>query len=891
LKQARNPWVFGSLAIAYATGLLLVLPWASETGYSGPYLIGVYGITIFAADACTVVLLFRLYLREGSAHLLAFGAAYVLSALLIVGHALSFPGAFGRTQLLGHDSTSVIIFLSWRIGAAALLLVGVLLGVRQVQTAVPADRARNVVIALVGSALVAGGVYAAALGWHMVAMRGDRFTSATLIWSWIAVLLSAASVAVAFTTRAYRQPIFGWVALVATASLVDMTLSTLAGARYTLGWYVAHCSCVVSAYLLLTYLSIEFARELRDRREPARRFVYFGAVALAVCAVLMRYFLIPWLGSTVPFATLFGAVAIAVWMGGWGPGLFTAVLGYLLTYTFIEEPSGTIAFGGGEDILALILYAVSCGLIIALGHNMRTAQQRSLRAEQRFRSSQEAAIQGYSMLRAVRDFRGNVVDFIIEYMNPRGAELARRRAEELIGRRMTEVLPGTVRSGLFDHFRDVVESGTPAEFEVRYENDGITGWFRNMVVKINDGLGVSFFDVSQNKRMEVELAERARQLESADANKSRFLATLSHELRNPLAPLRNGLAVLRRRPGHNAPDLLAMMERQLGQMVRLVDDLLDVSRIDRGKIELRRERVNLDSAITSAIETARPSIDAKSHELVVRFAQRALQVQGDPVRLAQIVSNLLINAAKFTPPKGRIELSMRAVDSSVEIHVCDNGAGIHPSQLAIVFDIFVQLDTSRAFGAGGLGLGLALVRSLVELHHGSVEARSDGPGKGSEFIVRLPLAETAEEAPHAQATPAPHFDARGNRIVVVDDNEDAARSLGELLREQGHEVDVFFNAGDALAAASAHPPEVAFLDLNMADMDGFELARRIRRTEWGRRTRLVAVTGMGRQTDVSQSTAAGFDAHLTKPAEPERVLSLAAMPLERRDNVVVFPHA
>lgn len=890
MKQTRNPWVFGSLAIAYATGLLLVLPWATAPGYSGPYLVGVYGITIFAADICTVVLLLRLYLREGSVHLLAFGIAYVLSALLVLGHALSFPDAFGRTQLLGHESTSVIIFLSWRIGAAALLLAGIWLGVRQMQTVLPAQRVRNVAFALTGSALVAGGVYAAALGWHMVSMEGNRFTSATLIWSWVAVLLSAAAVALAFTTRAYRNSIFGWVALVATASLVDMMLSTLAGARYTLGWYVARCSSVVSAYLLLTYLSIEFAHELRDRREPARRFVYFAAVALAVCAVLMRYFLMPWLGSSVPFATLFGVVAIAVWMGGWGPGLTTAVLGFLLTHAFIEEPFGTFVFGGGEDILASILYAVSCGLIIALGHNMRTAQQHSRRAEQRFRSSQEAAIQGYSMLRAVRDFRGNVIDFVIEYMNPRGAELARRRPEELIGRRMTEVLPGTVRSGLFDHFREVIDSGTPAEFEVHYDNDGIAGWFRNMVVKVNDGLGVSFFDVSQNKRMEAELAERARQLESADANKSRFLATLSHELRNPLAPLRNGLAVLRRRLGHDGADMLAMMERQLGQMVRLVDDLLDVSRIDRGKIELRRERVNLGAVVTSAIETARPRIDAKSHELVVRFAQRALLVEGDPVRLAQIVSNLLINAAKFTPPRGRIELAMRAVDSSVEISVRDNGAGIEPSQLGIVFDIFVQLDNSKAYGAGGLGLGLALVRSLAELHHGSVEARSDGPGKGSEFIVRLPLVERAEEAPPARAL-TPHVGGSSNRIMIVDDNEDAARSLGELLRAQGHEVAVFFDANEALAAASAQPPEVAFLDLNMPETDGFELARRMRKTEWGKRTRLIAVTGMGREADVSQSIATGFDVHLTKPADPETVLSMAARPLDRRGNVLQFPHA
>jgi signal transduction histidine kinase/CheY-like chemotaxis protein len=887
LKETRNPWIFGSLAIAYATGLLLVLPWATLPGYSAPFLIGVYGTTIFAADCCTVIMLMRLYLREGSPHLLVFGAAYVLSALLVIGHALSFPYAFGPARLFGHETTSVILYLCWRVGAASLLLVGMLFGVRSRSVVEPARRARHVAFTMAASVLAGLLVYAAALHWHMAAMQGDRFSPATLAWSWVAVALSAATVAIAFMSRAYRWPIFGWLALVATTMLTDMILSSVAGARYTLGWYVARCSCVVSAYLLLSYLTIEFARELRDRREPAQRFLYFGAVALAVCGVLMRYFLMPWLGSGIPFATMFGVVAIAVWMGGWGPGVVTAGLGFLLAHMFIEEPYGAIAFGS-EDLLALVLYSMSCGLIIALGHNMRTARERSRRAEERFRGSQEAAIQGYGMLRAVRNERGEIVDFLVDYVNPRGAELVHRRAEELIGRHMLHVLPGTQSSGLFARLREVVETGAPAEFEMRYHREGIESWFLNLVVRIDDGVGISFFDVTDSKHMESALAEHTSQLERADANKSRFLAVLSHELRNPLAPLRNGLALLRRRLGADASDMLAMMERQLVQMVHLVDDLLDVSRIDRGKIELRRERVDLEAVLTSAIETARPRIDAKAHQLVVQTAQPALQVEGDPVRLAQIVSNLLINAAKFTPPRGRIELGTRAVDSCVEISVRDNGAGIDASELGNVFEMFVQLDANKKYGAGGLGLGLALVRSLVELHHGSVEAHSEGPGRGSEFIVRLPRAEMAEEGA-AEAPPLlPHPEADSKRILVVDDNEDAAQSMGELLRAHGHEVKVFSDAHEAWAAAAAQSPQVAFLDLNMPDMDGFELARQIRRTPWGENARLVAVTGMGRESDVAQSSAAGFDSHLTKPADPERVLSLAAKPVERSANALAY---
>jgi signal transduction histidine kinase/CheY-like chemotaxis protein len=451
---------------------------------------------------------------------------------------------------------------------------------------------------------------------------------------------------------------------------------------------------------------------------------------------------------------------------------------------------------------------------------------------------------------------------------------------------LTEVLPGVVSAGVFASFCNVCETGEPLEAEVRYEQDGIVGWFRNMVVKVDDGVAISYFDVTHAKRLERELAQRATQLERADSNKSQFLATLSHELRNPLAPLRNGLAILKRRGGAENGDMLSMMDRQLSQLVRLVDDLLDVSRIDRGKIDLKHERVAVDAVVSAAIETARPSIDAKAHELVVRFAQKSLHVEGDPVRLAQIVSNLLINAAKFTPPKGRIELGMQADAGEVAISVRDNGVGMDPDQLPRVFEMFVQLE-SKHDHAGGLGLGLALVKSLVELHHGRVEARSDGIGKGSEFIVRLPLSQAAGEPVTARVAGGPA--SGGRRVLVVDDNEDGAQTMAALLSANGHDVRVFCNATEALAASTEHPPEIAFLDLNMPVMDGFELARRLRDLPSGQQIRLIAVTGMGREADVMRTRAAGFDAHLTKPADPEKLLELAAGAGADAHTVVPFP--
>jgi signal transduction histidine kinase/CheY-like chemotaxis protein len=875
MNWARNRWVFGGVALAYAAGLLVLLPWASQPGYSAPSLMGVYGVSICIADVCTVVLLLRLYLREGTPHLLAFAASYAVSALLVIAHALSFPGAFGHSQVVGHETTSIITFLVWRITCAVLLLVGIVLGLRPIPAVAPARRVAQTLLVVAGTVVMTAASFAAALYGHMAPMQGDTFTSATVIVSWIAAGLSAAAVFVVFTSQAER-PILAWVALVATASLTDMILSTAAGSRYTLGWYVARSSSVVSAYMLLAYLSVEFARELRARREPARQFVYFAAVALSICAVLLRYLMMPWLGDGFPYATLFGAVAIAVWMGGWGPGVLTAVLSFVLTNYFIQLPFMGFALDAARDWLALILYALSCALIISLGHQMRTARERSRRAEEQFRGSQEAAIQGYSMLRAVRDMTGDVADFTFEYINPRGAELANLPPQELIGRRLSDVLPGARHTRLFERLKAVQKTGEPTEFEEHYDADGGSRWFRTMVVKVGDRIAVSFFEVSQNKALERELANRAQQLERADYHKGRFLATLSHELRNPLVPLPTGLAVLRHRLGRDDSELLQMMDRQLSHLVRLVDDLLDVSRIDRGKIELRRERVGVEQFINSAVETARPLLEARIHAFVVHPLPQGLYVEGDPVRLAQIVSNILINAAKFTPSGGRIELGAMATGTNVEIRITDNGVGIDAAQLQSVFEIFVQLEANKAQSAGGLGLGLALVKSLVELHHGSVRAQSAGPGRGAEFIVSLPLVARAENRV-LPASAGPRRGNGGNRILVVDDNEDAAQTLGALLRGSGHDVRVFIDSIQALEAARAHPPDVAFVDLSMPRLDGLEFARRVRRESWGSRVRLVAVTGMGRESDVRQALDAGFDAHLTKPADPDKLLALAAV--------------
>jgi signal transduction histidine kinase/ActR/RegA family two-component response regulator len=871
------------VAIGYGALVLLLLPWVAAPIEVPPHTIGVYGLAVCGADLCTAVLLIRQYRQEGHGYLLVLLSAYLLAGLLVLPMAFSFPDAFVAGRIMGGESTAAVLFLTWRILSAVLLFTAVMFGIQDAPPHEGAVRPRRLMFIALLTMAAAVVCLVLSLTLPIAPVSQDRFNLSSFVVGGLVATISLAGAVVAFATRSRAGSLFGWVALVMVATVGEMLLSTVSGGRYTVGWYVSRCITVVSSYLLLTYLAADFARGLQHRPDAARKYSYVAAVALAVCAVLLRFFLAPWLGASSRFGLLFGAVAIAVWLGGWRPGVLTAVLGYVLVQAFLTPDDLTTL--DAADFMGLLLYAMSCAVIIALGHNLRAARERSRLAEERFRKSQEAAIQGYGMLRAVRDESGRVRDFIIEYVNPRGAALARQTPELVVGRRLTEVLPGVTRNHVLDTLRDVCETGRPLEVELRYEQDGRSGWFRNMMVKVDDGVAVSFFDVTRAKRLENELAQRAYLLERADSNKSRFLATLSHELRNPLAPLRNGLAILRKHGSPEYANVIAMMDRQLRQMVHMVDDLLDVSRIDRGKIELRRERVPVDAVVSAAIDTARPNIDAKAHELVVRFAQKALHVEGDPVRLAQIVANLLINAAKFTSPKGRIELSLRDVDTQLEITVRDNGVGIEPAELPRVFEMFVQLGQG-ADGAGGLGLGLALVKSLVELHGGRVEARSDGRGTGAEFTVRLPLAAApAESSPTLAVTVAtPSL----RRVLIVDDNEDAARTLAALLAAQGHEVNVFFNARDALEFAAASLPDVAFLDLNMPMLDGFALAQRLRLLPGGSAVRLVAVTGMGRQEDHVRSREAGFDIHLTKPADPDVVLRIAALDSYPDAKVVPF---
>jgi PAS domain S-box-containing protein len=379
-------------------------------------------------------------------------------------------------------------------------------------------------------------------------------------------------------------------------------------------------------------------------------------------------------------------------------------------------------------------------------------------------------------------------------------------------------------------------------------------------------------DITERKRSEDALKE-------ADRSKNEFLATLAHELRNPLAPIRAAVKILQMK-SKATPDsqsALDVIERQTRQMTRLIDDLLDVARITSNKLELRREQIELRAVLDAAVETSRPLIEQRGHKLVVRASSALILIDGDLVRLAQIISNLLNNAAKYTERGGRIWLTATRKENEAIIKVRDTGIGISAETLPNIFEMFTQADRTINGSSGGLGIGLTLVKRLVEMHGGIIQAKSAGQGKGSEFIVRVPVAAALLSQPEIATKgrqESRRETAKPIRILVVDDNQDSADSLGLLLQLLGNEVRIAHDGLAAVDLANEFEPRVVLLDIGLPTLDGFEAAKRIRQQPWGKQAVMIAVTGWGEPVDRQRSKKAGFDHHLVKPVDPDVLTNL-----------------
>jgi PAS domain S-box-containing protein len=735
-----------------------------------------------------------------------------------------------------------------------------------------------------------------------------------------------------------------------------------------------------------------------------RSAVSYGVALLAAAlAVALRWLLDPILGDALPFVTLFGAVAAAVWAGGAMPAVLASVGGYLsCNYLFIS-PRGTVALFDAGNIVGLGAYLFTCALIILIGQAVRAAQARAAERGELMRvtlaSIGDAVIttdsEGHiTSLNVVaerltgwtrRDAIGQPLDAVFRIVNedtrepvPNPARKAlregvavglanhtlliardgrersiddsaapirgddgatsgsvlvfrditeRRKAEreeavrlmaarqlasivessddaivrksldgiiqswnagaerlfgysaaEAVGRHISLVIPAERLSEEDEIIASLKVGQRVDHFETeRRHKSGRLIWVSLTISPIvdDDGQVVAASkiarDVTDRRRMEDSLRQLAADLSAADRQKNEFLATLAHELRNPLAPLGNMLEVLKRADGDGRARALATMDRQLRQLVRLVDDLLDLNRIMHNRLELRKELTDLNAVVEQAVDVSRPLADASGHTLRLVLPPAPILLSADAVRLGQVFGNLLNNASKYTERGGTITVRVEQAAADAVITVDDTGAGIPADRLHSIFEMFTQVETSRERSQGGLGIGLTLVRRFAEMHGGSVHAESAGLGQGSRFVVRLPIVVEARRASPAVAAGGA---ISPRRMLVVDDNRDAAASLAMLLELDGHTIVTAHDGASALGAAATHRPEIALLDLGLPGIDGYEVCRRIREQPWGRAMILVALTGWGQEEDRSRTRAAGFDGHLVKPVNYGELMEL-----------------
>jgi PAS domain S-box-containing protein len=620
-------------------------------------------------------------------------------------------------------------------------------------------------------------------------------------------------------------------------------------------------------------------------------------IAVAGTGIMMAVRAVTHGPSEILFASLafMFTVLLASIAGGWKPGLVATVLSILAAIYFFTRPYHTFFVSDPRDLVPLLAYFASgcaisllCeGLHVASGRIRERQEQLQQEIAERRRaelSEQEQAEQLRVTLASIgdavitTDSRGAVtyLNAVAESLTGWKLSDARGQLLETVFRIINEKSRAPVESPVKKVLREGMIVGL-ANHTVLIARNGIERPIDDSAAPIRHkdgevvGVVMIFRDVTERRRAEHVLQE-------ADKRKDEFLATLAHELRNPLAPIRNALEIIRVAGDDQSVVHAARgtMQRQLGQLIRLVDDLLDVSRITRGTIELRKGRVDVATIVQSAVETSQPLFDQVGQRLCLSLPDEPIFVEADAMRMSQVFSNLLNNAAKYTEPGGKIKLSVKSEGNHVLVSIKDNGIGIPTAMLDAIFDMFAQVDRSLEGAHGGLGIGLTIVKSLVEMHGGTVEARSEGHGRGSEFIVRQPIApiHAPEVKPADSIESFPAIPCR--RILIVDDNTDTATSLAMLLKILGHVTEIAHEGPQALELAATYRPEIVLLDIGMPKMSGYEVCRRMREQPGGKEVVIVAVTGWGQEEDKRRSVEAQFDGHMVKPVEPGALLQLLA---------------
>ena len=615
---------------------------------------------------------------------------------------------------------------------------------------------------------------------------------------------------------------------------------------------------------------------------------YLVAIAATLTVLLLRLILSPLLGDSAYFFPFVIAVTLSAWYGGLKPGLLSTVLGSIFAVYFFVPPFYSFRITDPRIGTGLILFFASSVVISlvcdALHKALRRVELSEAEAVQHIKAIEkrdQALRDAQEQLHVITDSMSALVtrctpDLKYKWVSKPYADWLRISRDEVVGAPIEEVVGPKAFSVVLPYYQRVLNGETVRlEIEIDYRTIGHR-WVNAVYTptfgsdgKPNGWVGV-VVDIDAQKRSE-------EALRITDKRKDRFLAVLAHELRNPLAPMRNALEILKRSDATSPVNGQARttMERQLSHMVRLVDDLLDLSRINSDKLELQKQPVALSEVISQAVETVRPMIAEAGHELAIDLPQELMQLNADTVRLSQAFSNLLNNACKYTNPGGRISLTATRENGHVVVVISDNGVGIPPDLSPKIFEMFTQANNTMERQHGGLGIGLALVKRLVEMHDGEVTAGANPVGPGSEFRVTLPLlaASKTVEQPINASTISSAGDA-SLHVLVVDDNKDSAESLSLLLQLLGNNVSSAYDGEQALEMAKELKPDVVLLDIGLPKLNGYDVAKQIRLESWGRSPILIAITGWGQAEDKALSRDAGFDHHLVKPVDPDALLKL-----------------
>jgi PAS domain S-box-containing protein len=585
---------------------------------------------------------------------------------------------------------------------------------------------------------------------------------------------------------------------------------------------------------------------------------YVFAILMCILAWFVSLATDVWVGPPLPALPFVMATVLSAGVGGMNPGLLATVVGVIVAFFGINHRIGEGAILAQRGVVTLLFYAVVGVMISALCDQLHRYRREAMR-QARFCDEAHDAIFAWNL------------DGPVLYWN-RGADELYGFDRAVVARQViTHPLLGVENRAMFEDIKSALLLTGQWSGELTHRrSDGRDVRVESRMRLLREGTQRTVVEADRDVTERMHTLDALRE---ADRRKDEFLATLAHEIRNPLAPIRHELEIMRVARGNTevTEHSRTVMERQLAHLVHLVDDLMDVSRITRGKLELRREKLSLADALQAALEASRPLIEAAHHELIVNMPAHPIYVLGDMTRLAQIFSNLLNNAAKYTPPGGRIVLSASAVDSGAVIEVHDTGVGITAEALPNVFEMFAQANRARGL-ASGLGIGLALVSALTEMHGGSVTAQSDGVGAGSTFTVHLPALAVSEiESAHAPEPAAAVPATIRRRVLVADDNLDAAESLAMLLTMMGHEVRAAHDGLQAVEQAEKFRPDLILMDVGMPKVDGLQATTQIRSKEWGADPVIVALTGWGQEADRQRSKEAGCDVHLVKPLDFDRL--------------------